>query len=146
MPENGLGCLLMTAVIDPEFQERLLTSPGEVIGDFALTRDEQEVLTSIQAGSFAELAAQLCKWLEQRDPLHLGLASDNVSSDLPWDGLHYSPARTRELAGLPLTSPHAGRMLDLHPLRVEVSRAMQPRYKTDEEIELALPVNMSSTD
>lgn len=69
MTTNGLGNLMMTAVIDPGFRRRLLTVPTEIVGDFNLTDDERRFLTSIRASSFTEFAAQLYQWLEERDPI-----------------------------------------------------------------------------
>lgn len=69
---NGLGCLIMTAVVDQGFRQQLLTEPFEVITGFELTEDEQKALTSIRASSLADFAAQLHRWLERRDPLCVG--------------------------------------------------------------------------
>lgn len=70
---NGLGCLIMTAVVDQGFREQLLTQPVSVLGDFELTEDERQALSSIQAKSLTDFAAQLHRWLEQRDLVCAGL-------------------------------------------------------------------------
>jgi ABC-type lipoprotein release transport system permease subunit len=70
---NGLGCLIMTAVVDQGFREQLLTEPVEVMTGFELTEEERRVLTSIRASSFTDFAAQLHQWLERRDPLYASL-------------------------------------------------------------------------
>ncbi len=70
---NGLGCLIMTAVVDQGFREQLLTQPVSVMGEFELTEDERKALSSIRAQSLTEFAAQLHRWLEQQDPVCVGL-------------------------------------------------------------------------
>ncbi|MFQ5341843.1 MAG: Os1348 family NHLP clan protein [Anaerolineae bacterium] len=127
MATNGLGCLIMTAVIDPAFRERLLAQPAEVAGDFELTNDEQEALISIRVGSFTEFAARLHQWLEQRDPLHLGHLKSNGSSGNPDDELSPEFAEAEQLPPAdPMAYPARG-LLDSRPLSVEVSRSMQPQ-------------------
>jgi len=86
MGANGLGCLIMTAVIDQRFQERLVAAPAQVVGDFDLTSDESDALTSIKATSFAEFSARLYRWLERRDPLQLGRWQDEDSLEYPAEG------------------------------------------------------------
>lgn len=65
---NGLGCMLLTAVVDKGFQKQLLSEPTEAVATFELTDEEQNAVTSIRAGSLLEFAAQLQECLEQRDP------------------------------------------------------------------------------
>ncbi len=67
---NGLGRMLLTAVVDKGFQKQLLSEPTEAVATFELTDEEQDAVTSIRAGSLPEFAAQLQQWLEQRDPLY----------------------------------------------------------------------------
>lgn len=127
MATNGLGCLIMTAVIDQGFRERLLAAPAEVMGDFELTNDEREALTSIQAGSFTEFAARLYRWLEQRDPLHLGLRGDDSSSGGRREELRRDSTEIVESAATTHTGHPAMAMPDSRPLCVATSQAMQPR-------------------
>jgi hypothetical protein len=137
MATNGLGCLIMTAVIDQGFRERLLAEPAEVVGDFELTNDEQEALTSIRAGSFTEFAARLYRWLEQRDPLHLGHLKDDSS---PWaqsEDLRRGPAEVEESPPIDRAIRSVWELRDARPLAAESSRALQPCYNVDREVEFA---------
>lgn len=68
---NGLGCLILTAVVDPGFRERLLTEPANVVTDFELTDDEQKMIASIKARSLPDFAAQLHQSLEQSKLLYI---------------------------------------------------------------------------
>lgn len=136
---NGLGCLLMTAVVDPGFQERLLTEPAKVVSDFELTPDEQEALTSIRAGSFTEFAAELHRWLEQRDPFYLVFGRGNGSSGFQSEELFEDSEEAEERFAASRNGHHVGGMPDSRPL-IEVSGAIQSYYGLDEEAEIALPL------
>ena len=127
MATNGLGCLIMTAVIDPAFRERLVAEPADVVGDFDLTNDEQEALVSIRAGSFTEFAARVHRWLEQRDPLHLGHLRSNGSSGTHSDELRLGFAEVEPLASSDRMTRPARGLLDSRPLSVEASRSMPPK-------------------
>ena len=127
MAVNGLGCLIMTAVIDPAFRERLVAEPANVVGDFELTNDEQEALVSIRTGSFTEFAARIHRWLEQRDPLHLGHLKNSGSSEFPGDELSPEFAEVKQLPPADSRAYPAHGLLDSRPLSVELSRSMQPQ-------------------
>lgn len=73
---TGLGQLIMTAVVDRELRDQLLTEPVEAMAGFELTDAEQEAVISTKAGSLPELAAQLHQWAQQRDLLHAVLQED----------------------------------------------------------------------
>lgn len=73
---NGLGCLIMTAVIDQSFRDRLLAAPDEAARDFELTEYERRAVASIHAGSFTEFADQLQGWLDESDSLEVALRRD----------------------------------------------------------------------
>lgn len=137
MATNGLGCLIMTAVIDHSFRERLLAEPAEAIGDFDLTNDEQAALISIRAGSFTEFAARLYRWLEQRDPIHPGFPEEDGSSELGKGWLCQNSAEAEDSHAVSRTDHLSWGMRDSRPLFVEVSRSMQPRY-SDKRTQFAL--------
>lgn len=138
MAANGLGCLIMTAVIDHRFQERLVAAPAQVMGDFDLTSDERDALTSIKATSFAEFAARLYRWLERRDPLHLERWQDEGSLEHQAEGFpealggvdEFSMiASGRQSPGLPVW----------RPLCQEMSQAVRPRITIGREMNSPCP-------
>ncbi|MFQ5594511.1 MAG: Os1348 family NHLP clan protein [Anaerolineae bacterium] len=128
----------MTAVIDETFRQRLVTAPAQVLGDFDLTDDEQEALTSIRAGSFTEFAARLHRWLEQRDPFSLGRKKDRGSTVYQDQDLL---ANLGTDAGLSTTGAqrYTTGMPDAHPLCGEVSQVIRPRITIDREMDLPCP-------
>ena len=138
MAANGLGCLIMTAVIDQRFRERLVAAPAQVMGDFELTNDEQDALTSIKATSFTEFAARLHRWLERQDPLYLGRWQDEDTLTYQADGFpevlggvddFSMTASTRQSPGLPVW----------RPLCQEMSQAVRPRITVGKEMSSPCP-------
>ena len=83
MATNGLGSLIMTAVIDQGFRKRLLAAPAEAMSGFDLTKEEQRALKSVHAQSFSEFADQLYRWLEERDPLPLRVHRNTDTEEEP---------------------------------------------------------------
>lgn len=142
MATNGLGCLIMTAVIDPSFRERLLAEPADIVTDFDLTDEEQKALTSIRAGSFPEFADQLDRWLEQRDLFSRGTRSE--------DGVREFRAEASQDLAVNGSSPgdranDRGRSVsDSRPLSIELPETLQTDSDehVPEELSVALPVNL----
>lgn len=141
MATNGLGCLIMTAVVDPTFRDRLLAAPSDVIDDFELTDDERQVMTSIQARSLAEFAAQLHRWLAQRDPLHFGVRGANGSD---WSRKELDDAPTVEGRSTANGTGREARVLsDSRTLYGGLAPALRPhddQEGSQEEPDIALPV------
>lgn len=135
MAANGLGCLIMTAVIDEAFRERLVAAPAQVVGDFDLTNDEQEALTSIRAGSFTEFAARLHRWLEQRDPFHLGRRQDRSSPPYGGEGLLADLGGVAE-SSTTGTRRYASGLPDSRLLCEEVSQVVRTRITIDKDVSL----------
>ena len=141
MTMNGLGCLIMTAVIDPHFRERLLAEPAQVMGDFVLTEDEKEALTSIRAGSFTEFAARLYRWLEERDPFHPGLQKKNGFAGFRDEVVSNDMAGEETVSASQVGTVWGAH--SLRPLSVETARSIQPRYNVPAGFELALVDELS---
>lgn len=125
MATNGLGCLIMTAVVDQAFREQLLTAPADILSSFDLTDDEKQVLTSIQANSLTEFATELHRWLEERNPLAREPARGDTFSypngKSATDKDHATPAS-------PPAAQNGGQpwgLLNSRPLSAEIARALQ---------------------
>lgn len=138
MAANGLGCLIMTAVVDEAFRERLVAAPALVMGDFDLTNDEQEALASIRAGTFTEFAARLHRWLEQRDPFHLGRRQDGSSPSHEGKGLLVDLGGAAD-ASMTNARRCAPQLPGSRLLVVEVSLATRTHIAIDTEINSPCP-------
>jgi hypothetical protein len=66
MSDQTLNNIMCMALIDGKFRASLLTNPANVVGDFDLDADEQDVLRTIKADSVTELARKLHSWMVQR--------------------------------------------------------------------------------
>ncbi|MFQ5342786.1 MAG: Os1348 family NHLP clan protein [Anaerolineae bacterium] len=138
MTANGLGRLIMRAVIDQRFQERLVAAPAQVMGDFDLTNDERDALTSIKAASFTEFAARLHRWLERRDPLHLGCWQDESSLEHQAEGF---PEAFGGMDDFPMTASERQlpALLVWRPLCQEMSQAIRPYIAVRKEMNSPCP-------
>lgn len=68
MSRTTMKCLIGTALVDRDFCEDLLDGGrSQVLSGFDLTREEREVITSLEANSIQELAGQLHEWLRDRE-------------------------------------------------------------------------------
>ncbi len=146
MATNGLGCLMMTAVIDQSFRQRLLAAPTDIVDDFNLTDEEQRVLTSIRARSFPDFADQLCEWLEGRDLLSLGAQRDANARGLEekssWGFPVEVPAPAKG------TVPRVVENAQVDPPREGASYPAHPRHAqgdqpSAEQVGVALPIDSS---
>jgi hypothetical protein len=55
------------ALIDGKFRDTLLTDAANVVGEFDLDPEEQDVLKTIRADSVTEFAQRLHTWMVERD-------------------------------------------------------------------------------
>ena len=69
MTHKGLNQLLCAATVNRRFRESLLRNPAQAIAmgyfsyTFALTPEEQKLVTSIQAQQLEDFAAQVYCWI-----------------------------------------------------------------------------------
>lgn len=63
MSASQLSAVLVNALADERFCQRLLTKPGEALTRFNLSPDEMAVLSNIHARSIEEYAAAMVNWL-----------------------------------------------------------------------------------
>ncbi len=72
MTAEILNVLVGAAVTDGEFCQALLSNPGRTARQFGLAPEDVEVVSKIRAGSLAEFAGQLLRWMpaEPRDSLY----------------------------------------------------------------------------
>ena len=54
MSEQTLNNIMCMALVDGKFRDSLLTNPANVVGDFDLDVEEQDVLKAIKADSVTE--------------------------------------------------------------------------------------------
>ncbi|MBS1250979.1 MAG: hypothetical protein MAG451_00008 [Anaerolineales bacterium] len=144
MATNGLGCLMMTAVIDQGFRQRLLAAPTDIVDDFNLTDEEQRALASIQARSFPDFADQLCEWLEGRDPLSLGAQRDANARGLEEKSSWGFPVEAPAKGAVPRVARNA----QVDPPREGASYPAHPRHAqgdqpSEEQVGVALPIDSS---
>jgi len=66
MSEQTLNNIMCMALVDGKFRDSLLTNPANVVGDFDLDAEEQDVLKAIKADSVTEYARKLHTWMVQR--------------------------------------------------------------------------------
>ena len=66
MSEQTLNNIMCMALVDGKFRDSLLTNPANVVGDFDLDVEEQDVLKAIKADSVTEYARKLHTWMLQR--------------------------------------------------------------------------------
>jgi hypothetical protein len=73
MPHKGLNQLLCAATVNRRFRESLLRNPAQAIAtgyfnySFALTPEEQALVTGIQAQQLEDFAAQVYCWISSDD-------------------------------------------------------------------------------
>jgi len=60
---NNIMCLALT---DGQFRDTLLTDAANVVGEFDLDAEEQDILEAINADSVTEFAAKLHNWMVER--------------------------------------------------------------------------------
>ena len=66
MSDQTLNSIMCMALTDGKFRDTLLTNPANVVEDFDLDADEQDVLKAIKADSVTEFARKLHAWMVQR--------------------------------------------------------------------------------
>ncbi|MGB9301028.1 MAG: Os1348 family NHLP clan protein [Anaerolineae bacterium] len=66
MSDQTLNNIMCMALIDGKFRSNLLSNPANVVGDFDLDAEEQDVLRTIKADSVTEFARKLHSWMVQR--------------------------------------------------------------------------------
>lgn len=77
-PSGGISRLLAAAVINQGFRKLLLTHPAEALAqgyfgeEFALDRNEKNLVLSIQAKDLSELALQITTYQEDKSPHGVG--------------------------------------------------------------------------
>jgi hypothetical protein len=75
MKHTSLNQLLCAAAINRQFREVLLRDPAQALATgyqgqtFALTPEERQVVTGIQAEQLADFAAQVYGWMSTSDNL-----------------------------------------------------------------------------
>lgn len=81
MSKIALQSLIGTALIAPEFCERLLNNRKYlVLTEFDLTIEEKEIVTSIKADSIQEFAGQVCRWLKDQESVLPSLPASDFST------------------------------------------------------------------
>jgi len=66
MSDHTLNNIMCLALIDGEFRDTLLTDAANVVGEFDLDADEQDILKAIKVDSVTEFAAKLHNWMVER--------------------------------------------------------------------------------
>jgi hypothetical protein len=90
MPHKGLNQLLCAATVNRRFRESLLRNPAQAIAmgyynyTFALTPEEQTLVTGIQAQQLEDFAAQVYCWIstDGNGQSHNVLASLGKSAEM----------------------------------------------------------------
>ncbi len=77
-PSGGISRLLAAAVVNQGFRDLLLTRPAEALAqgyygeEFALDRNEKNLVLSIHAKDLSELALQITTYQEDKSPHGFG--------------------------------------------------------------------------
>ncbi len=66
MSDNTLNSIMCLALIDGKFRDGLLTDAGNVVCDFDLESEEQDILTAIKADCVTDFARELHAWMVDR--------------------------------------------------------------------------------
>ena len=66
MSDQTLNNIMCIALTDGKFRDTLLSNPANVVGDFDLDAEEQDVLKAIKADSVTEFARKLHTWMVKR--------------------------------------------------------------------------------
>ena len=66
MSDQTLNNIMCMALVDGKFRDTLLANPANVVGDFELDAEEQDILKGIKADSVTEFARKLHMWMVQR--------------------------------------------------------------------------------
>jgi hypothetical protein len=66
MSDQTLNNIMCIALTDGKFRDSLLTDPANVVGDFDLDAEEQDILRGIKAESVTEFARKLHTWMVKR--------------------------------------------------------------------------------
>jgi len=90
MPHKGLNQLLCAATVNRRFRESLLRNPAQAIAtgyfnhSFALTPEEQQLVTGIQAQQLEDFAAQVYCWIsaDGNGPSHNIMASLGTPAEM----------------------------------------------------------------
>jgi len=68
MGHESIQDLIGTAIVDAEFEKRLLQDAASVIGDFGLSPDEARVVLSVKAKTLQGFATQMQAWISSTGP------------------------------------------------------------------------------
>ena len=66
MSDHTLNNIMCLALIDGKFRDNLLTDAANVMGEFDLDPEEQDILKAIKADSVTEFAQSLYTWMVER--------------------------------------------------------------------------------
>ena len=66
MSDNTLNSIMCLALIDGNFRDGLLTDAQNVVRDFDLESEEQDILTAIKADCVTDFARELHAWMVDR--------------------------------------------------------------------------------
>jgi hypothetical protein len=66
MSDHTLNDVMCLALIDGKFRRTLLTNVADVVEEFDLDPEEQDILTAIRADSVTEFARELHTWMLER--------------------------------------------------------------------------------
>jgi len=66
MSDHTLNDVMCLALIDGKFRRTLLTNVADVVEEFDLDPEEQDILTGIKADSVTEFARELHSWMLER--------------------------------------------------------------------------------
>lgn len=66
MSDNTLNSIMCLALTDGKFRDGLLTDAGNVVRDFDLESEEQDILTAIKADCVTDFARELHAWMVDR--------------------------------------------------------------------------------
>jgi hypothetical protein len=66
MSDHTLNNIMCLALTDSKFRHSLLTDVANVVGEFGLDPEEQDILKTIKADSVDEFAQRLHTWMVER--------------------------------------------------------------------------------
>jgi hypothetical protein len=87
---KGLNQLLCAATVNSRFRETLLHTPAQAIATgylgqtFALTSEERELVTSIQAQHLEDFAAKVYCWMSENGNGRLRLYAGPIKLEAEW--------------------------------------------------------------
>jgi hypothetical protein len=66
MAYERLQAIVGTAIVDTSFRQSLLHKNCDVLGEFGLTEEESEAVSSIHAETIEGFASELHRWISDR--------------------------------------------------------------------------------